>query len=324
MSGEVPDLSIILPCFNRAHDLARVLNAFDQQSGWTSFELIAVDDGSTDGTYELLSTYQPTSYSLQVVRQERNQGPAAARNAGISQAKSPIVLFAGDDILPDRYLVSGHLAAHRYYPGKEIAVLGKVIWPKDMPVNTLMAHIDGIGAQQFSYHYLRTGMMYDFRHFYTANVSVKRELLTEQDKWFDTDFPYAAFEDTEFSYRLSQAGMKIIYLEHLLGYHYHYHTIWTFSIRQFRAGMMACHVVKKQPGSRNLVLGRRWKLRLLRLQWLSVLKKPDETAAAELESQALHLASQYEWKSHPALDRFYLGLLYYFFYKGTYFWVFFR
>ncbi len=92
-----------------------------------------------------------------VHRLEKNCGPAAARNHGIERAKSPLILIVGDDISPDRKMVWGHVVAHKQYPQQNIAILGKVVWPSNIPINTLMKHIDGIGAQQFSYHYLKMG-----------------------------------------------------------------------------------------------------------------------------------------------------------------------
>jgi glycosyltransferase involved in cell wall biosynthesis len=312
----MPDISLIMPCYNRAYDLVKVLEAYDSQLGNPGFEIIAVDDGSSDRTYEILRSFQPAHFSLKVIHQQRNQGPAMARNVGITLASSPLILFVGDDILPDSYLVHGHLAAHRYYPNQETAILGKVVWPNDLPVNTLMAHIDGIGAQQFSYHYLRDGQEYDFRHFYTANISLKRDLLISQSKWFDTAFPFAAFEDVELSFRLAQTGMRIIYSSPLIGYHYHSHTIWSFSERQYRAGLMACLLVRIHPRSRNLIIGKKWPFQILKWYLESQLRSPELDEAARLEKDVLHLLSSYEWTPHPSLDLIYMRALGYFYYKG--------
>jgi glycosyltransferase involved in cell wall biosynthesis len=296
--------------------LIRTLQAFDQQQGMQPFELIAVDDCSTDRTQDVLRSYQPRRYELKALRQDTNQGPAAARNRGLEQATAPLILFVGDDILPDPYLVEGHLAAHRYYSQPEVSVLGRVIWAADLPVNTLMAHIDGIGAQQFSYHYMQDGREYDFRHFYTANISLKRELLRSQPNGFDTQFTYAAFEDAELSFRLAQQGMRILYASHLVGYHYHYHTIWTFSLRQFRSGMMARLLANKHPATRKKLLGGKWPYRLLGWRILTSVQKNLADELAGLENQALHWASQHEWTPHPMLDRAYLTILLYFYTKG--------
>jgi glycosyltransferase involved in cell wall biosynthesis len=314
-----PAISIIMPCYNRAHDLQRALQAYDEQIVDQPFELIAVDDASTDSTYALLSSYHPFHYALHVERLEVNQGPAAARNRGLSLAAAPLVMFTGDDILPHPDLVRGHLAAHRRYRAREMAVLGRVEWPGDAPVNTLMTHIDGVGQEQFSYYYLRDGQEYDFRHLYTANISLKRDFLVSQEKWFDTDFPYAAFEDVELAYRLSKQGLRIVYSSILLGYHYHYHNVWTFSTRQYRSGLMACVLVKKHPEMAHHVMGKSWPYRTLYWRLLSSLRNYPAESAAWLEAETLHLLNALEWSSHKLLDPLYLKALNYFYYKGLIF-----
>jgi glycosyltransferase involved in cell wall biosynthesis len=309
-----PDISVIMPCYNRAHDLIRTLQAFDRQRGSRSFELIAIDDCSTDRTQEVLRSYQSGLFELKVLRQEVNQGPAAARNRGLEQAVAPLVLFVGDDILPDPYLVAAHLAAHRFYPQPEVGILGQVVWADDLPVNTVMQHIQGVGAQQFSYYYLQDNQAYDFRHFYTANVSVKRDFLTSDGRLFDTSMRF--YEDGELSYRLTRRGFRIIYSKLPVGYHYHYYSARTFADRQFRAGLGACLFVNKHPQVRPLITGKTWKLkaRIWNLQALRRNLPPD--IARHLEYSALQNLGEYEWGYHPRLDTFYMAAFSYFFIKG--------
>jgi glycosyltransferase involved in cell wall biosynthesis len=315
----MPAISIIMPCHNRAYDLQRVLAAFDAQDNVAPFELVAIDDASDDTTYEILRSYQSVRYTLSAERFERNRGPAAARNRGIQLARSPLVLFVGDDILPEADLVRRHLEAHCRYPAPEVAILGRVTWPDDMPQNTLMRHIDGMGAQQFSYHYLQDGQEYDFRQLYTANVSLKKEVFQRVDHWFDTDFTYAAFEDAELAYRLSKHGLKIIYSSQPVGQHYHYHTVWTFATRQYRCGLMACVFAHKHPEASNFLRVTRTKYWII-LVWLRRLENTafrDTSAISQyLENHALHLASYYEWSSNHLLDELYLKVLEYFWHKG--------
>jgi len=309
-------ISVVMPCHNRAYDLLKTLQAYDRQVGDEPFEMIAVDDGSSDETYQVLSAYRPQRYSLRVIRMETNRGPAAARNHGMALADAPLILFVGDDILPDAYLLRGHLAEHRRHPQLGVAILGHVQWAPDLPVNTLMAHIDGPGTQQFSYHYFKDGAEYDFRHLYTANISLKRDFLNSVDKGFDTDFPYAAFEDVEFSYRLSKRGLKIIYSAKLVGYHYHYHNIWTFSTRQYRTGLMACLLVKKHPEIKTRIMGREWPYWQFRWRLAAPFWKTPMENAEHLEEECLHKLSAYEWEPRLNLDKLYLPALKYFFYKG--------
>jgi glycosyltransferase involved in cell wall biosynthesis len=93
-----PTVSIILPTFNRAKFLPEAFAAIAGQQ-WTDWELIVVDDGSTDNTRELVPELtrgwqQPVRY----IHQE-NQGPAAARNQGISQARGEFIAFYDSDDL---------------------------------------------------------------------------------------------------------------------------------------------------------------------------------------------------------------------------------
>ena len=310
-------ITVIMPCYNREYDLRRVLEAYDQQDTGIPFELIAVDDASTDDTYELLTSYRPKHYSLIVERQTTNQGPAAARNLGIALAQAPVSLFVGDDILPTPGFVRQHIEAHNLHTDLTTAILGHTTWPPDLTMNTLMAYIDGVGAQQFSYYHLRDGREYDFRHFYTSNVSIKTNFLRSLDHWFDTDFTYAAFEDAELAYRLSKNGLRILYVSAPLAYHYHYHTIWTFSKRQYLAGLMACLLVKKHPQISSLIIGRAWQKRVWWWQFQIALRKSPLINFEHLETKILSQASSYEAHSRVNTANFYKQILNYFFTKGV-------
>ena len=310
-------ISVIMPCYNQGYQLKRILKAYDCQTTTEGFELIAVDDASPDETFQVLNSYHPLNYQLKIFRQDKNRGPAAARNLAILEAKSPLVVFVGDDIMPGKNFIQDHLDAHRKHSEPETAILGRVTWPDDMPVNTLMRHIDGVGAEQFSYYYLKDGEFYDFRHFYTANISAKRELLSQVSYWFDTDFPFAAFEDAEFSFRLSQKGMKILYRDAAIGSHYHYHNIWTFSERQYRAGLMAVLLTRKHPAVGQLILGKNWPARLWMYALIGLTQNNASEKISAYEETLLHLLSKYEWSESPLLDGLYIRTLNYFFQKGV-------
>ena len=91
-AGGTPAISIILPTFNRRDTLGRAIDSIRQQS-FADWELIVVDDGSTDGTAESLAGIDPR---VRVVRQE-NQGCYAARNAGIGLARGRLITFMDSD-----------------------------------------------------------------------------------------------------------------------------------------------------------------------------------------------------------------------------------
>jgi glycosyltransferase involved in cell wall biosynthesis len=94
----VPCVSVIIPVFNRARTLRRAIDSVLSQD-LTDFELIIIDDGSTDGSAELARNY--VDPRIRVIELEAHGGSNAARNAGVRSAKSPIVAFLDSD---DAYL----------------------------------------------------------------------------------------------------------------------------------------------------------------------------------------------------------------------------
>jgi hypothetical protein len=94
-------ISIVIPVYNRKADLPRCLES--TQSPYENYEVIAVDDGSTDGSYELLQTMEIKN--LKVLKNPGNRGVNYTRNRGIEQATGDYVLFldSDDKLMPDGF-----------------------------------------------------------------------------------------------------------------------------------------------------------------------------------------------------------------------------
>ncbi len=96
-----PTFTVFVPTYNRAHLLPRVLECMEAQT-FQDFELLIVDDGSTDGTYDYLNSYQPKgAFTLRVFRQE-NQGRHIAFNVAFEHARGFLfTTINSDDTMPD-------------------------------------------------------------------------------------------------------------------------------------------------------------------------------------------------------------------------------
>lgn len=93
-----PRLSIIIPTHNRRDLLRRCLEYLGHQElDPAEFEVIVADDGSSDGTAEMVEGLK-TAYGLSVLRLEKC-GKPAARNAGIKRARGEVCLFLDDDVI---------------------------------------------------------------------------------------------------------------------------------------------------------------------------------------------------------------------------------
>ena len=97
----MPTVSIIIPTYNREQLLGRAIKSVLAQT-YQDFELIIVDDGSTDNTERLVKSFN--SEKTRYIRHRKNKGPAAARNTGIRSAKGDYIAFqdSDDEWMPEK------------------------------------------------------------------------------------------------------------------------------------------------------------------------------------------------------------------------------
>ncbi|MCH9626114.1 MAG: Undecaprenyl-phosphate 4-deoxy-4-formamido-L-arabinose transferase [Chlamydiales bacterium] len=93
-----PKLSIIISCYNYAHFLKESIDSILKQD-YTDYELILIDDGSSDTTWEILQTYQAQNSSIRIFQNHVNQGLFAAYKSGWREAKGEYIhFFSADDV----------------------------------------------------------------------------------------------------------------------------------------------------------------------------------------------------------------------------------
>ncbi len=253
-------LTVIIPTFNRRVVLSRALEGYCAQSEPDAIhELIVVDDGSTDDTEAAVNGIGERSpFPIRYLRQA-NSGPAAARNLGIKEARTEVILFTDSDIIPDADLVAQHLEWHNNYPEPNVAVLGYVTWPSQ-PAPTGFMRWYGEN-QLFAYGQIRNQTPLDFRMFYSCNLSLKAEFLRMHGQ-FDESFTTAAYEDLELGYRLGKAGLRLVFNRKAIGYH-HQFFLFDDACKKSRANAGASRIfTEKEAGRYLLELQSRRRLRL--------------------------------------------------------------
>lgn len=219
------DVSVLIPTFNRREVLRRVLLLYNRQHGMSGrFEVVVVDDGSTDGTLAMLEKLRAElGYPLHCFALPGNSGPSAARNRAIQAAEGRVVLITGDDILPDERLLLEHWTWHaERYTGSHVGVLGLVQWADELKPTPFMRWLERDGTQ-FAYGSIRHGEAVGHGYLYTSNVSVKREFLLVTGERFDERLRFC--EDSEWGLRLSRKGFELRYNANALGKHLHETTL---------------------------------------------------------------------------------------------------
>jgi GT2 family glycosyltransferase len=209
------DVSVVVPTYNRRHQLERTLAGFAAQDGVDGLEveLIVVSDGSTDGTDDWLRSGS-TPLEVRACSQP-NAGPAAARNTGVAAASGELLVFADDDVVPAPDLVAAHVR-HQRAAGHDVVVIGPMLTPDDVELSPWVRWEQHMLEKQYD-AMARGDWEVSPRQFYTGNASVARRHFL-QAGGFDASFRRA--EDVELAYRLAAAGLRFEFAPDAVVHHY--------------------------------------------------------------------------------------------------------
>ncbi|MDJ0510938.1 MAG: glycosyltransferase [Crocosphaera sp.] len=205
-------ISIVIPTYNRKPILEKCLLALEKQQfsddKINDYEVVLVDDGSTDGTLEWLGKNKPYFPHVYPFSQD-HLGPAAARNLGVQKAKGDVIIFIDSDLVVTETFLQSH--AHKLLEGEQ--KLGS---------DRLFTYGAVINTCNFDHPTSEPYKITDFSaaYFATGNVAIARKWL-EKAGLFDTCFQLYGWEDLELGVRLKQLDLKLIKCPEAVGYHWH-------------------------------------------------------------------------------------------------------
>lgn len=233
-------MSVVIPTYRRAHVLRRTLDHLEGQAD-DRVEVLVVDDADDDDPAAVARAVGERAFPTTLLHRHA-PGVAAARNAGWQNARGPLILFLGDDILADPGLIDAHLAAHTRYPAATDAVLGHVRWAEELRVTAFMHFLEE-GAQ-FDYAHMQAGDA-GWGRLYTSNVSFKRELLAAVEG-FDEAFTFG-YEDLELGRRLHDRGLRLMYEPAIGAAHLHPTTLAGWELRMTATAPAERAMTAKHP-----------------------------------------------------------------------------
>ena len=223
--------SLIIPCYNVGSVLPLTLPSYFKQTiNPTEYEVICVDDGSTDDTRAILEQ-QGDRERLHVCHHARNRGLAAARNTGIKAARGELLVFVDGDV----ELAPDFLAQVEPWFNDE-AFTGVMMITHPAPEVTMDKF------QRFLYQrrerYPQQGLIpVPFRRF-LFNATVVRTRAIGQAGFFDEHFQTYGVEDTEYAYRLyRQSPQGFFASQRPLSWHHHYHTLQETCESLYKCGL---------------------------------------------------------------------------------------
>lgn len=241
-----PSLSVLIASHNRRELLRRSLESLCAQTqSAEDFEVVIADDGSEDGSAEMVETFE-APFRLRLLRLAKG-GKSAAVNAALAAAEGEVCLFLDDDIVASPALVAEHLAAHREEP----RAIGIGALTQQPPV----------ARDWFAYAYARSwdarygeleGKQPDWTDCYGGNLSAPRAML-EQIGGFDTEL--VAVEDLDLGFRLVGAGGIPRYLPRAHGLHDDQKLRGRMLADTERFGSFCAAYVERHPATRAKLLG---------------------------------------------------------------------
>ncbi len=239
----MPSFSVVIPAYNAGGFITIGLQSLmDQSLRPAVFEVIVVDDCSTDATAAVVAGFIPRAaaagVTLTLLRQKRNGGPARARNRGAEAARGEVVIFTDSDceLTPDWLL---HMLAPFADPG--IAAVKGAYLTRQRDLGARFAQIEF----EERYRMLEAARTVDVVFSYSAafRAPVFRAL-----NGFDTRFPVADNEDTDLSWRLTEAGYKVAFAPAAKLYHRHPASLWTYYRKKVSRGYWRVIVYRRFPG----------------------------------------------------------------------------
>jgi len=234
--GRPPRVSVLLPVCNGARFLDAALESVLGQT-FTDFEVVVVDDGSTDGTPELLA-----SAGVRVLRHEQSTGPARARNDGWRAAHGRLIAFTDDDIEAEPWWLERGWAA---WGGDERRFVQGRTDPDP-------EHADEIGPFSRTLRVHALGP-----HYQTCNVFYPRALLEAVDG-FDTALEPGAGEDSDLAWRCLDAGAQAVFAPGAQVFHAVHQLGPRGKLRIATLYSRTVALLRRHPGRRPLVFGVFW------------------------------------------------------------------
>jgi len=215
--SKAPELSAIVPALNAAATISRCLDAITAQAS-DDVEIIVVDDGSTDNTFEIASRY-----GVRLLKLPRNMGPSAARNRGAKMARAPILFFLDADVV----LAPGGLARARaaMCSTHADAVIGS--YDDDPAAESTISRFKNL-----AHHYFHQRSAGNATTFWGACGLVRRELFFELGGFDELHY---GIEDVELGYRMIERGVRIVLDRELQVKHLKRWTLCSLVVTDIRA-----------------------------------------------------------------------------------------
>jgi len=252
---------VIIPVYNSQDIIARCLDGLSNQKiSKVEYEIIVVDDASTDETKSVVQSYPGVRY-INVI----HGGPAAGRNAGARASNGDILAFTDADCIPSPDWL-GCLTQPFDDPG--IVGVKGAYRTRQSEITARFVQLE----YESKYHRMEKLPTIDFID--TSSAAYRKDVFLENDG-FDTTFPVPSVEDQELSFRIARKGYRMVFVPSAVVYHQHDRNLWEYAHRKFNIGFWKAYMLhwlpEKTLKDSHTPASERWQILLLGLALLSLI-----------------------------------------------------
>jgi GT2 family glycosyltransferase len=244
--------SVVVSAFNRLEALKLCLTALlNQTIELDNYEIILVDDCSTDGTKEYIDEFVHTKSNIKYIRHKINQGLASARNSGIMNATGEYIIFLDCDIIPEPDFIESILRYHAKYLDEKIVVIGNLSFDKQFTDKNNIAYF--AQSRYLGFRTKNEMARIDYlnlspRYFAGGIASIPYSTVMAVGL-FDSAFKYYGGEDTDYGIRLGNHGVRLIFGASVKAYHHDPVFLEKYKNKRIEAAREGFKIMlKKHPG----------------------------------------------------------------------------
>ncbi|MGG4551389.1 glycosyltransferase [Paenibacillus humicus] len=286
--------SVIIPLYNQKESLDRVLQFFNYQNYPINyFEVIVINDGSTDGVDDFLANKAENyHFPLKVINQV-NKGRAAARNRGIKESSGEILIFCDADRIPDKQFVNRHISAHTEHEravviGASYDYFGGFSRLESSNTNQIKKF------SRLPQYFKKVSTLYNQQQstsspiawitFLVGNSSIKRKHIDEVG-WFNERFRHWGFEHFELAIRLMDNGFQLLMYKEIMNFHLPHKRDKEKILQQFE---ISCKILEELHPTKKVSLLNDFMIGKISLQYFEENYNNDSTSLGESQAEEIY------------------------------------
>ncbi|MFZ5953341.1 MAG: glycosyltransferase [Candidatus Rifleibacteriota bacterium] len=229
--------SVVVPVLNSSNSLKNLLESLKLQKFSDKFEVIVVDDGSSEDLEPVVKPFQD-SLDLKFIREPENSGPAAARNRGIMAARGEIVVFTDADCIPQADWLKGMIEP---FSSSQVAGVKGVYVTRQKDIWAQLAQIE------FEERYELLESLPDIDFIDTYSGAYRRELLLKVNGFNSSTYCTCNNEDVDLSFRIKKLGGRFVFTRKAVVEHLHREGWKKYALLKYGRGFWRMRVYADHP-----------------------------------------------------------------------------